>query len=193
MKKIWFLLLSLLLIVGDQVSKWWISANLKGQENIVWIKNVFELEYVENTGAAFSSFSGKQGFLLVLTSIILVVAIVEYFRIPEAKRYNWMHFSFACLIAGAIGNMIDRTRLGYVVDFFYFVPINFPRFNLADCYITVSSIILIILLFFVYKEEEYAFLYTLKKENADNENADAIENAEAKETAAVKENVKDNE
>lgn len=147
----------------DQLSKSWMVNNLKGHENIVWIKNVFELEYLENTGAAFSSFLGKQAFLISLTSFILLVVIFEFVRVPSTKRYGWMRFSFALLIAGAVGNLIDRVKQGYVVDFFYFKPINFPRFNVADCYVCVSMVLLAILLFFVYKDEESDFLFHIRK------------------------------
>lgn len=163
-RKITFTVLAIILIVLDQWSKAWMVANLKGHENIVWIKNAFELEYLENTGAAFSSFSGKQIFLLILTSIILIGVIVEFIRTPDEKKYNWMHFCFTLLAAGAVGNMIDRVKQGYVVDFFYFVPINFPRFNVADCYITCAAILLCVLVLFVYKEEDCAYLFSFKKE-----------------------------
>ena len=161
--KIIYAIAAVLMIVLDQVTKSWIYNNLRGHENIVWIKNVFELQYVENTGAAFSSFSGKQTFLLILTSIILLVAIVEFIRIPLGKRFVWLHVAITMLISGAVGNMIDRVKQGFVVDFFYFVPINFPRFNVADVFITCSAILLGVLLLFVYKDEETAFLFNFKK------------------------------
>lgn len=151
------------LIVLDQLTKVMAVNALKGKPNIVWIKNVFELEYLENTGAAFSSFMGKQGFLLTFTAIILLFCIVEFVRIPSTKRYGLLRFNFLLLIAGAIGNMIDRVKQGYVVDFFYFTPINFPRFNVADIYVTCSVILLIIVMFFVYKDEELEFLFKFKK------------------------------
>lgn len=162
-KKLIYVLISVLIIVLDQWSKAWMVLNLKGQQNIVWIKNVFELEYLENRGAAFSSFLGKQTFLIILTSAILIFAIVEFVRIPATKRYGWLHLAFSFLISGAIGNLIDRIRQGYVVDFFYFVPINFPRFNVADIFITICVPLLVILLFFVYKDEEVEFLFKFKK------------------------------
>ncbi len=162
-RKIIFAVASILLILIDQLTKFWIEANLQGKPNIVWIKNVFELEYLRNDGAAFSSFSGQQVFLLILTSIILIIVIFEFIRTPDSKRYNWLLFGFTLLISGAIGNMIDRISKQYVVDFFYFVPINFPRFNVADCYITVSAFLLAILVIFVYKDEETAFLIPFKK------------------------------
>ena len=159
---IYFLICALMVAV-DQISKYISVIKLKGRENAVWIKNVFELEYVENDGAAFSSFSGKQGFLLVVTIAVMLFVIFEFVRIPDGKRFAWLRIDFLMIIAGALGNMIDRVRQGYVVDFFYFVPINFPRFNVADIYVTLAMPLLIILLFFVYKDNETEFLFKFRK------------------------------
>lgn len=159
---IYFLICALMVAV-DQISKYFAVINLKGRENAVWIKNVFELQYVENDGAAFSSFSGKQGFLLVVTIAVMLFVIFEFIRIPDGKRYAWLRIDFLMIVAGALGNMIDRVRQGYVVDFFYFVPINFPRFNVADIYVTLAMPLLIILLFFVYKDNETEFLFKFRK------------------------------
>ncbi len=158
-----YAVLAALLVVLDQVSKSHIVKYLKGNENIVWIKNVFELEYLENTGAAFSSFLGKRGFLITLTSIVLLFCIIEFIRIPKGKRFTPLRIGFLLLISGAIGNMIDRIKQGYVVDFFYFVPVNFPRFNVADIYVTVSVVLLALLVFFYYKDEETEFLFSFKR------------------------------
>ena len=152
-----------LMVALDQFSKYLAVIHLKGKENEVWIKNVFELQYVENDGAAFSSFSGKQGFLLVVTIIVLLLVIIEFVRIPDGKRYIALRINFLMIVAGALGNMIDRVRQGYVVDFFYFVPINFPRFNVADIYVTLAMPLLVILLFFVYKDHETEFLFKFRK------------------------------
>ena len=159
---IYFLICALLVAV-DQISKYFAVINLKGRENAVWIKNVFELQYVENDGAAFSSFSGKQGFLLAVTIAVMLFVIFQFVRIPDGKRYMWLRIDFLMIVAGALGNMIDRVRQGYVVDFFYFVPINFPRFNVADIYVTLAMPLLIILLFFVYKDNETEFLFKFRK------------------------------
>lgn len=159
---IYFLICAIMVAV-DQISKYFAVINLKGRENAVWIKNVFELEYVENDGAAFSSFSGKQGFLLVVTIAVMLFVIFEFVRIPDGKRYAWLRIDFLMIVAGALGNMIDRIRQGYVVDFFYFVPVNFPRFNVADIYVTLAMPLLIILLFFVYKDNETEFLFKFRK------------------------------
>ena len=161
--KVICILSAIAMILLDQWSKAWISANLKGHDNIVWIPRVFELEYLENRGAAFSCFMGRQGFLISISIIVVILALIEFLRIPNTKRYILLHAAFTMLIAGAVGNMIDRIAQGYVVDFFYFVPINFPRFNVADIFVTLAVPMFIILLFWVYKEEETAFLFSFKK------------------------------
>ena len=158
-----YIIASALLVFLDQFTKAIIVRDLKGKENIVWIKNVFELEYLENTGAAFSSFMGKQGFLITLTVIVMALCIFEFVRIPDSKRFFLLKFTGLLLISGAIGNLIDRIKQGYVVDFFYFVPIDFPRFNVADIYVTVSMFLLIVLIVFYYKDEELEFLFKFKK------------------------------
>jgi signal peptidase II len=77
---------------------------------------------------------------------------------PDKKKYTKLHFLFSLIVAGAIGNMIDRIRYDYVVDFIYFVRLNFPIFNVADIYVSISAIVLIILLLFVYKEKDLYFI-----------------------------------
>lgn len=161
-EKIKYLIVGIVIVIADQLSKIWIVNNVKDKPNIVLIEKIFELEYLENRGAAFSSFNGQQLFLVGLTVVILGFALFEFIRIPADKRYGWLHLAFSFLISGAVGNLIDRIKQGYVVDFFYFVPINFPRFNVADIFITISVPILMILLFFVYSDSETEFLFKFK-------------------------------
>ncbi len=158
-----YALMAAVIVVCDQLTKKWAIVTLKGKESLKLIDGVFELKYLENTGAAFSSFTGKQGFLIVLTFIILILCIIEFIRIPADKKYFWLRLSFSFIIAGAIGNMIDRVFQGYVVDFFYFSLIDFPVFNVADIFVTVAIPILIITLCFYYKDEDIDFLLKIKK------------------------------
>ncbi len=80
------------------------------------------------------------------------------YKMPDEKKYRLLHVLLSLIAAGAIGNMIDRIRLDYVVDFIYFVLINFPIFNVADIYVSVSTVALVILLLFVYKENDLNFI-----------------------------------
>ena len=79
------------------------------------------------------------------------------------KKYRWLRFILVLLTAGALGNLIDRLRLNYVIDFFYFELINFPIFNVADIYVTVGMALLLILVLFYYKEEELEVLWPFRK------------------------------
>lgn len=132
------------------------------------IKNVLTLTYLRNNGSAFGMFSGKINAFLVLTVIIVAVITYIVIRMPVTKRYLPMYIVCTMLISGAIGNLIDRVRFGYVRDFIYFKLINFPVFNVADCYVTISVAIFIVLILFVYKENEFDFLSFKKKADKDN-------------------------
>ncbi len=154
------LILSTVLLIGlDQFTKVLAISKLKEQADFPLIPGVLEFSYLENTGAAFSSFLGKQGFLIALTSCVMLFIIWKYFQIPEGKRFYIMRLTFLLIINGGIGNLIDRVRNGYVVDFIYFVPINFPTFNVADCYVSVGMVLLCIICFFYYKDDELSFLF----------------------------------
>ena len=80
------------------------------------------------------------------------------YKMPEEKKYRILHVLLSLIAAGAIGNMIDRIRLDYVVDFIYFVLINFPIFNVADIYVSLSTVALVFLLLFYYKENDLSFI-----------------------------------
>ena len=90
----------------------------------------------------------------------MILAVIAYviFKIPEKKKYTILHVLLVLIASGAVGNMIDRLRLDYVVDFISFVLIHFPIFNVADIYVTVATFLLVILLLFYYKESDLEFL-----------------------------------
>lgn len=146
-------------IFTDQVTKLLAAGRLKGTSDYPLFPGILEFSYHENTGAAFSSFLGKQGFLIGLTSIVMLLLVWKYFKIPEGKRYFTMRAAFLLIICGGIGNLADRIINGYVIDFIYFVPINFPKFNLADCYVSAGMVLLCVICFFYYKDEELEFLF----------------------------------
>ena len=155
MKRARLLLVGIILIAFDQLTKYLATVKLKGKAGYDIIEGVFQFLYHENDGSAFGMFGGKTIFLLVFTSVILIGILYVYFRVPLTKRYLPIRIITMCLAAGAIGNMIDRFTYHYVVDFLYFELIDFPIFNVADCYITVSAGILLILCLFYYKEEDF--------------------------------------
>ena len=127
------------------------------------IKDVFELQYLENRGAAFGMLQGQQTFFFIITIITLILIAVLYVRMPHTKHFLPLRICLVAIEAGAIGNMIDRVTLHYVIDFFYFKLINFPIFNVADIYATCASILLIALLIFYYKDEDIDQIYSVLK------------------------------
>lgn len=164
-QKLCLLLLSFIfsgfLLVLDQYTKRLAVVRLKGQAPFVLIDRVLEFNYLENTGAAFSSFSGKQTFLILLTALVILLLLWKYVTLPLTRRLFGMRFCMLLILSGAVGNLVDRLTNRYVVDFIYFIPIDFPKFNVADIYITVGVALLAILLFFYYTEEELEILMTM--------------------------------
>ena len=104
-------------------------------------------------------FRTSDGFFVIMTVVILVIVSWFYGRTPVEKRYLPLRICMIVLTAGAIGNFIDRLTRGYVVDFFYFSLIDFPIFNVADIYVTVTFIVLVLLIFFYYKDEDFSILF----------------------------------
>lgn len=148
----------MLLIFLDQITKHFAVVYLKGQEALTIIDEVFELNYLENRGAAFGMLQDQKFFFIFIAVVILAVIAYVLVKTPNQKKYTKLHIALVLIAAGAIGNMIDRLRFDYVVDFFYFSIINFPIFNVADIYVTCSAVYLVILLLFVYKESDLEFL-----------------------------------
>ena len=153
------LLLCVLLIAADQATKLLAVARLKDQAPFVLLPGVLELRYLENRGAAFGILQGQKIFLVLFTGLLSALIIYFYFRVPEGKRHLPVRIFLIMLFSGAIGNFIDRCRLDYVIDFIYFKLIDFPIFNVADCYVTIAVILFAIAILFVYKEEEMDFLF----------------------------------
>lgn len=172
-ERIKHLILLLIIIGADQGAKLWIRLNVMNKEPLIIIPKVLNLQYHENTGAVWGIMSGKVQFLSIFTFFILVVILFVYFKIPQNKRFNALKIICICIIGGAIGNLIDRVVLGHVVDYIYFEIINFPLFNIADSFLTISCILLFILSFTYYKDEDFTFLEQLigrKKANQININ-----------------------
>ena len=152
----------IVLIVLDQFTKWLAVVHLKDQEPFVIWKGVFKLEYLENRGAAFGIMQDRQILFAVGAVVIVCLIGFIYGRMPHTSRYYLLRICAVMICAGAIGNMIDRLRLNYVVDFFYFELINFPIFNVADCYVVVACILFAFAILFYYKEDELN-CFSLKK------------------------------
>ena len=143
----------ILLIALDQWTKYLASTHLMNNTYVL-IDGVFELHYLENRGSAFGMLQNKRILLLGIGFLVLGIISVYFVKMPWTKKMNILRILSIFIVAGGIGNMIDRFRFGYVVDFFYFKLINFPIFNVADIYVTCSVIVLFILVLFFFKEEE---------------------------------------
>ncbi len=109
------------------------------------INNIFHLTYTENTGAAFSIFRDRQNFLIILTAVFLLLLLCYLvYSIIKNKKFLLSNLAITFIIGGGIGNLINRIRSGYVVDMFDFRLIGFAIFNVADIFITIGTILLIL-------------------------------------------------
>ena len=161
-------LLDLLIIAAgiflDRITKLWALADLRGQDPIVLIKGVLELHYLENRGAAFGILQNQKIFFLVITTLVSLALIYVLFRMPGDKQYRIYHIGGSVLLAGAIGNFWDRLIYEYVVDFIYVSLINFPIFNVADIYVSVTCCVCVLVVLFSKGEEpDFSFLSFKKK------------------------------
>ncbi len=134
----------------DQIIKYFVFTGLQGNPDITLIPNVLYLRYSENTGAAFGIFSNSTVFLSIVSAVI--VAVGFYFIFSRKFINKFVYATIIMIIAGGLGNLIDRVFRGFVVDYIYFSPINFPIFNFADMLITVGEVLILIYLIFFYKE-----------------------------------------
>ena len=163
------ILIPLIGIVVDQIVKYWASTDLQAIGTIPLWEGVFHLTYCENTGAAFSMFTGQRWMLLAVTVVLLTGLL-------WALHNNWLQNAFGrmslrLIIGGAIGNMIDRILLGYVVDMFDLLLFDYPIFNLADCFVVVGAILGSIYYLWLYDKYDAP-----KKESADGSETPASDN-----------------
>lgn len=154
MKRFLHLIVLSFLVALDQITKLAVRINLTDGREITLIPKVLKFVFHKNDGAVWGIMSGKTILLTVITILILILMIWFYFRIPTKRRFFALQLILIFVAAGAVGNLMDRITLGYVTDFIYFELIDFPVFNVADCYITVSAFLLVFLVLFFYKEEE---------------------------------------
>jgi signal peptidase II len=145
------------LLCLDLMTKLWSRKTLP-EKPLILIKGVFEFRYLENRGAAFGLLQNQRTFFIILTVIFLAAMIYVYVRIPSDRKYLPLRLLVIIVSAGAFGNFYDRLTLTYVRDFLYFSLIDFPIFNVADIYVTCSAVAFFVLVVFVYKEDDLAFM-----------------------------------
>ncbi len=147
MSSIVTLILSALLVGVDRLIKNWAAASLKPVGSIDLIPDVLSLHYHENFGAAFGILQQKRFFLVVVTAAVLLILAGAI--LLKKVRGPLLLTSLGLIIAGGAGNLVDRVRLGYVIDYIYFEPINFPIFNFADCCVVCGTVLLAVYLLFI--------------------------------------------
>ena len=143
----------ILLLLADRLTKQWASSALMDGD-IPVVGDALVFHYLENRGAAWGFFENAFWLFYIITVVAVVIMAYFYAKIPFVKRYLPLRIFLIILCAGAVGNFIDRAFYHYVVDFIYFKLIDFPVFNVADIYVTVSVLAIVILLFFVYEKDD---------------------------------------
>lgn len=147
--KLWYLFIVTLVLALDQVTKYWVSVKLSEGDEIDIIRGFFKLSYTENPGIAFGMLNnGNVKWLLVSVSVAAIMVVV-YYMIRTSVSNTLLLWSLALLAAGICGNLIDRFRLGQVIDFIlvYYKNYQWPVFNIADTAITIGAALMAIELF----------------------------------------------
>lgn len=147
-------LLVIFIIALDQITKYLAKVYIKplDTQSIPIIRDVFHLTYTQNTGAAFSILQNQRWIFITLTIIFIIFAV--YYLIKHKNDNLLLRIALSMVLAGAVGNLIDRIWLGYVVDFFDFRLINFAIFNIADTSVVIGSILLAYYLLFIAGKEK---------------------------------------
>lgn len=139
------LVIAAVLIALDQLTKYLATTFLAPVGSVPFLPGIMELRYVLNDGMAFSMLAGKRWILVAATGIALCAIAVYLWRKKPATKAEYLEYwSWVLVFAGGVGNLIDRVRTGYVVDFFATTFIDFAVFNVADCFVTVGIALLII-------------------------------------------------
>ena len=151
MQFLFYILFVFGIVAADQITKFLVVANIGLFEKVPFIPGLVRLTYTQNTGAAFSALEGMQWLFVVVFLILTAALLWEYFK-ARMPLSAFERFSLAAIYGGGLGNVIDRVRLGYVVDMIETEFIEFPVFNVADCFITCGCIALLTSLIFFNKK-----------------------------------------
>ena len=154
---LWMGLFAAGIVAVDQWTKFWVVDNIKPMEEIPGIDQIFNLTFFKNDGAAFSMLSGQQWLFAILFAVLTAAVVLDFWK----KYMPFSKCERGCIVAGwagGLGNMIDRVRLGYVIDMIDLSFMEFAVFNVADCFITCGCIALMVSLVFFnrkfWKEEK---------------------------------------
>ena len=150
MQFLWMALFAAGIVAADQITKYLVVANIPLYGSLPFVPGIMQLTYVRNTGAAFSMLEGQQWIFALCFAVLTVLLFVEYFKkpLPFTKLERWC---IAAVYGGGLGNVIDRVFRGYVVDMLETKFMDFPVFNVADCFITCGCILLLVHIIFFNK------------------------------------------
>lgn len=154
MSIIFYPLIIIIALISDQLTKQLITSSMQINESTQVIEGFFYITYVENTGAAWSLFQGGRWFFVAITSVMMIILAILLIK----NSHKLFRISAAMIIGGGLGNLIDRIKIGSVVDFIhlYFGSYSFPVFNVSDSFVTVGTILLCV----------YVIIYERTKKNA---------------------------
>lgn len=145
-----YLILASIIIAADQLLKFWTVANIALGETLFQNK-IMSLTYLQNKGAAWNILEGHMWFFYIITTVCVIVILYMLYR--NLNENKWLTVGLALILGGALGNFIDRLRLGYVVDMFQIEWFNFPIFNIADAALSVGVGCIFIYILFDDKKE----------------------------------------
>ena len=148
------LIISILSMIIDQIIKIIVIKNMPFESEIKVFGDIFTLHHIHNYGSAWGMLSGHTIILIVFT-FIAILAIGYVFMNIYNPRYTALRVCLALILGGALGNLIDRIRFGYVIDYLYFKLIDFPVFNFADICVTVPVVLMILLVIFKFKGDDF--------------------------------------
>lgn len=173
-----FFIMFVLLVFIDQAGKRAAFLFLRDSD-IELIPGVLELHYLENKGAAWGMMQNQTWILIAITAIVLIVIACVFFRLSNGKfsngrfsngsyslgnQFRFLRFCLVLLAAGAFGNLIDRVMNHYVIDFIYVSLIDFPVFNFADCFVSISAVLILYCILFRYKDMDAEYPVQEKNE-----------------------------
>ena len=142
----------------DFCAKWFVLLSLKGKGSFIILENVLQLTYKENSGGLFGFLDNQQLFIMFLSLIFFFPVFIILIKLPDSKKFTVANWMLTFILSGTIGNFFDRVYYKHAIDYIYFIGIDFPVFNLSDFYITLGTLVLLLLLIFYYKEIDLVFM-----------------------------------